>query len=171
MMILIAGGNGSGKSAYAERLAAQMGEPRFYVATMVSQSPENEQRIEKHRRQRAGLAFHTIEEPCHVGKAAVTEDSVVLLEDASNLLGNMLFADHGTAEQALGEILALQKRCRHLLVVTISGLPETQYTGETADYIRALTWLNQRLFAHSDAAVEMQNEAPVIRKGMLDDYF
>ena len=123
MMILISGGNGSGKSAYAEKLASTMSVPRYYIATMVSQSEENERRIEKHRRQRSGLGFVTIEEPCRVSRAVIEPASLVLLEDASNLLGNMIFAEHGTKEDALQEILELQKKCRQLLVVTISGLP------------------------------------------------
>ena len=34
MRVLVVGGSGSGKSAYAERLAARLAEQRTYVATM-----------------------------------------------------------------------------------------------------------------------------------------
>ena len=169
MMILISGGNGSGKSAYAEKLASTMSVPRYYIATMVSQSEENERRIEKHRRQRSGLGFVTIEEPCRVSRAVIEPASLVLLEDASNLLGNMIFAEHGTKEDALQEILELQKKCRQLLVVTISGLPADAYEGETAEYIRAMEWLNEQLFAASDVVVELHSGTPECRKGGLDE--
>ena len=164
-MILISGSSGSGKSAYAEDLAATIDLPRYYIATMVPQNEENEKRIEKHRRQRKGLGFHTIEEPCFVSRAQVQSDSLVLLEDASNLLANMVFAEHGTAEDALSEILLLRETCRHLLVVTISGLPEGAYEGEPAEYIRSMHWLNRQLLLAADEAVELRYGEPVKRKG------
>lgn len=164
MMILISGNNGSGKSAYAEKLAATMDEPRYYIATMVSQNEENELRIEKHRKQRAELEFHTIEEPCYVSKVEIPVASLVLLEDASNLLANMMFVEHGTEVEALHEILELQKKCRHLLVVTISGMTESEYDGETAAYIRSMEWLNKRLQEASDIVIELQDGTPVSKK-------
>lgn len=169
MMIVISGSNGSGKSVFAEGLAAGLSCPRYYIATMVSQTEENERRIEKHRRQRAGLDFVTIEEPCFVSCAGVTEDSLVLLEDASNLLANLVFGQGGRAEQALEEILKLKNRCRHLLVVTISGLCPENYDGETAAYIRAMLWLNDRLAEAAEGVVTLENGLPVWRKGRSDD--
>jgi len=164
MMFLISGGNGSGKSVYAEKLAATIDLPRYYIATMVSQNEENEARIEKHRRQRAGLGFHTIECPCYVSRAEVPTNALVLLEDASNLLANMVFMEHGSKENALGEILRVRDQCSQLIVVTISGMPEDEYDGETAEYIRAMNWLNRQLFLEADVAVEMVDGQPVSRK-------
>jgi len=164
MMFLISGGNGSGKSVYAEKLAATIDLPRYYIATMVSQNEENEARIEKHRRQRAGLGFHTIECPCYVSRTKVPTNALVLLEDASNLLANMVFMEHGSKENALGEILRVRDQCSQLIVVTISGMPEDEYDGETAEYIRAMNWLNQQLFLEADVAVEMVDGQPVSRK-------
>ena len=165
MMILISGGNGSGKSVYAEKLAATMDLPRYYIATMVSQNEENEARIEKHRRQRAGLGFYTIELPCYVSRAKVPANAAVLLEDVSNLLANMVFMEHGSKEDVLVEVLRLRDQCSRLIVVTISGMSEEAYDGETAEYIRAMHWLNQQLFLAADAAVEMVDGQPVNRKG------
>lgn len=155
MMILILGGNGSGKSAFAESLAAGLPEPRCYIATMVAETEDNYRRIEKHRRQRSGLNFRTIELPWKVDDACVDGTGTVLLEDASNLLGNGIFAHGGTKEQALTQILNLHARCGALLVVSISGLPEADYEGETASYIRDLHWLNDRLLETADQAYAM----------------
>ncbi len=155
MMIVVSGPNGSGKSRHAEELASQIHLPRFYIATMVSQSAENDARIEKHRRQRQGLDFQTMEIPWKVGDCQIPEESLVLLEDASNLLANLIFADHGAREQALEEILRLKTRCRHLIVVTISGMEADQFEGETAQYIRDLQWLNEKLYQLSDETIEM----------------
>ena len=165
MMILISGSNGSGKSLFAERLAATAALPRYYIATMVSQSEENDRRIEKHRRQRADLDFTTLEIPWRVGRAEIPGDSLVLLEDASNLLANLLFTEHGTVRDALDEIEALRDKCRFLIVVTISGLDEDAYEGETAEYIRSMALLNGYLLEIADAAIELQNGQPIMRKG------
>ena len=169
MMILLLGSNSSGKSLYAEQLIAAVERPRYYIATLMAQNEENYRRVEKHRRQREGLSFTTIEEPCFVGNAAVTANSVVLLEDAANLLGNLIFTAGGTTEQAAAEIRMLRQRCCHLLVVSITGLCADGYEGETADYIRAMEQLNAQLSVEADAVVEMQNGVPILRKGNLND--
>ena len=165
MMMLIYGPNGSGKSRYAEGLATRFDGRRSYIATMVSQNEENERRIEKHRRQRAGLGFRTLEIPYKVDEASVDAEELVLLEDLSNLLANRMFTAGGTEEETLEEVLALRRRCRHLLVVSIGDLHEEEYDGETAAYIRSLNRLNARLAEAADTVVELQDGRPHIRKG------
>ena len=100
-LVLILGPNGSGKSRFAERfLDARAGGARFYSATMLPQTEENARRIAKHRAQRAGLGFQTLERPWFVSGAPVTPGSAVLLEDVSNLLANAIFAPAGDARNA-----------------------------------------------------------------------
>lgn len=168
-LLLISGGNGSGKSRFAEALIAQTTGPRCYIATMQPRTEDNHRRIAKHIAQREGMGFITLEKPTKVGAAPVTMESVVLLEDVSNLLGNTIFGSGGTMEDALQDILALQKRCSLLVAVTISGLSTADYDGETAAYIADMNTLNQRLFALSDAAVTMENYTPVWVKGEVHD--
>ena len=170
-LLLISGGNGSGKSRYAEELIARTTGPRYYIATMEPQTEENRRRLGKHIAQRSGLNFATLELTAHVGTAPVTADSVVLLEDVSNLLGNTVFSAHCTLEDAWQDMLALQKRCGLLVAVTISGLSSHGYAGETATYIDDLNTLNRRLFDLADAAVTMKNNSPVWEKGAEHDIF
>ena len=158
MMILITGANGSGKSAFAESLVTELPGDRYYIATMVAQTKDNQERIKKHRAQRAGLGFKTVERPWGLEQLRVPRDSLVLLEDVSNLLGNGLFHHKGTKEQALQQILDLQSRCGALICVTIGGLTEKGYSGETAAYIRDLNWLNDRLLEEADEAYEMAKD-------------
>ena len=168
-MILISGGNGSGKSAFAETLVGGVAAPRCYIATMVPHTEENCRRIEKHRRQRAGLDFATLEVPVLVGDAAVSAESVVLLEDVANLMANAMFECGWSARQALEEILKLKERCRLLVAVTISDLKSEDYEGETKDYIAALQQLNDALFARSCAAAQMQEGEALWQKGGAAD--
>ena len=90
---------------------------------------------------------------------------MVLLEDVSNLLANVLFEKYGSAAAVLEDILQLKERCQCLVAVTISGYCEEDYDGETAAYIRELNNINQQLFLAADTAYEMDNRQPVCVKG------
>lgn len=58
MMILITGGSGSGKSAYAEQtVLAQGAARRYYIATMRPWDEECRRRIARHRQMRADKGF------------------------------------------------------------------------------------------------------------------
>jgi len=168
-IILVSGANGSGKSAFAENLVQETMGRRYYIATMVAHSEENHQRIEKHRQQRKGLDFTTLELPCRVGAASVEEGSVVLLEDASNLMANAMFEQGRNARSVCEDILALAERCRLLIVVTISGLVVEAYSGETSDYISALQAVNDGLYERAAAAVMLEGGVPQWLKGGRED--
>lgn len=170
-LLLIAGPNGSGKSRFAESLAARFSGERYYIATMVPQTEENARRIVRHRRQRAGLHFVTMELPRFIGSAGVGAGAFVLLEDVSNLLANAMFGGGGTADTVFAEIESLRRRCALLTAVTISGLASGDYAGETAAYIRGLNALNARLLDTADAAAVLRDGVPQWRKGGQDELF
>lgn len=143
---LILGPNNSGKSLFAENLCMQENDvPLFYLATMISQSEDNEQRILKHRLQRAGKGFTTIEEPWDIHTLSLPENAVVLLEDASNLLANGIFIHHSNVKEAFERIMTLADKCQKLIIVNISGLKEGNYDEETNSYIRQMNQLNRLL--------------------------
>ena len=170
-MVLISGGNGSGKSRYAENLVSKTTGSRYYIATMQPQTEDNFRRVKKHIAQREGLNFTTLELPTHIRKAEIQPNAVVLLEDVSNLLGNTIFSQTGNREDVLGEILALRNQCSLLIAVTIGGLSSEAYQGETAAYIDDLNSLNESLLSLADAAVIMVDGSPVWEKGNEDGIF
>lgn len=144
---LILGPNNSGKSLYAEKMVAETKNiQRIYLATMIPQTEDNKQRIKKHIDQRAGKSFHTIEEPWKIHTLDIPKNSVVLLEDASNLLANGIFIHHSNYQECFERILTLAEACKKLIVVSINGLfPSDTYDTETNDYIRQLHLLNELL--------------------------
>ena len=121
MVVLVTGGSGSGKSAFAEeylmRLSTQA-ETKYYIATMRPFGEESLARIRRHQRLRAGKGFTTIEQSRDLIKAAQRiakpsnqfqeeamtinrpENSVpfirdtALLECMSNLVANEMFAEN-----------------------------------------------------------------------------
>ena len=121
MVVLVTGGSGSGKSAFAEeylmRLSTQT-ETKYYIATMQPFGEESLAKIRRHQRLRAGKGFTTIEQSRDLIKAAQRiakpsnqfqeeamtinrpENSVpfirdtALLECMSNLVANEMFVEN-----------------------------------------------------------------------------
>lgn len=159
---LILGANSSGKSLFAETLSEESKKKYpdaslIYLATMIPQTEDNYKRIEKHRTQRREKGFHTIEAGWDIDQLDIPADSVVLLEDISNLLANGIFEHHRKMEDALEQILHLTTRCRKLIAVSIDGLTDNGYDAETAAYINGLNQLNQLLISHASSVYSMEN--------------
>lgn len=169
MMILVTGGSGSGKSAYAERLVLDSGfRNRYYLATMHAGDAESEKRIEAHRKRREGHCWITIEEPYDLLRAAgqITQRrSALLLEDLSNLLANVMFGASGRQTDIMAGIRELEQRVAFLVVVTNSVFDDgITYDPETEKYLRALADLNRQLAAYADEVAESVAGIPVLIK-------
>ncbi|NLV17707.1 MAG: bifunctional adenosylcobinamide kinase/adenosylcobinamide-phosphate guanylyltransferase [Syntrophomonadaceae bacterium] len=171
MLILVMGKNGSGKSAFAEALAVHHRETRYYIATMLPHGQEGLYRVERHKIQRAGMGFITLELPYAVGSADVSSDAAVLVEDVSNLLANVVFDRDRSAAEVLEDIKLLCRRVGCVIAVTISEFDDGNYSEETMGYIQALQWLNRQLFNLADIVVEMDENQPIYRKGAPDEIF
>ena len=97
-LILVTGGARSGKSTYAERLAAQLAEPRggrvTYIATSEAHDAEMAQRVEAHQAARPA-SWTTAECPVEVPAAvrAAAAGSVILLDCVTLWVTNLLFSD------------------------------------------------------------------------------
>ncbi len=92
---LIVGGARSGKSAYAERLAAESGKDMIYLATAQACDAEMAARI-AHHRQRRDHHWTTVEEPLALGDALAhwcTPGRLVLVDCLTIWLSNLLFSE------------------------------------------------------------------------------
>jgi len=99
-LILILGGARSGKSAFAERLAARSGRTVAYIATATDSDDEMRERIARHRASRP-QQWHTIEEPLDLAEAvqrAYHLADVALLDCVTLWLGNTLLQELGEHE-------------------------------------------------------------------------
>ena len=119
------GGAASGKSEYAEerirelfRASGLPGKRLLYLATMQRDgSSETDSRIARHRQQRQGRGFETLEKACRLedlkpaemNQAADFSRCFVLLEDLGNLLANEMYLPEGRlstapSEEAVGAV-------------------------------------------------------------------
>lgn len=170
MFILVTGGSGSGKSAYAENEVMKLGEGRrFYLATMMSFGEESKRRIARHRRMRADKHFETIE--CYTGikQVILPPDSIVLLECMSNLTANEMFAPEGagkrTVEEVLSGIRCLREQAKHLVVVTNEIFSDGyRYDKETERYQEYLGEINRGMGRIADRVAEVVYGIPLLHK-------
>jgi adenosylcobinamide kinase/adenosylcobinamide-phosphate guanylyltransferase len=152
--ILILGGARSGKSALAERLAAECGEPVVYVATATASDAEMAERIRQHRARRPA-SWRTMERRLGLC-AALAEEQVqpatVVVEDLTLLLSNVMEQDVDGAEaRARDEVAALVGLEASVILVSNEvgmGLVPTAALGR--QFRDALGRLNQAAAAACD---------------------
>jgi adenosylcobinamide kinase/adenosylcobinamide-phosphate guanylyltransferase len=151
---LVLGGARSGKSAHAERLVLGRGLRPVYIATAEAHDQEMGERIARHRADRAGRGWITVEEPLDlpgvIGREAA--DGRAILVDCLTLwLSNLMMADEPLAERqdALLAVLG-EAACPVVLVSNEVGLglvPETPLGRAFRD---AQGRLNQAVAARAD---------------------
>ena len=178
MLTLVIGGAGSGKSAFAEALVCRRNGKKLYLATMLPHGAEALTRIEKHRAQRAGRGFETLERGLDLEHAAIPAGADILLEDLSNLLANEIFDPAGGGVDAVRRgIEHLISESDNLTVVTNEIFSDgadyeifsdgADYDVESLRYMRLLAELNREIAARADLAVELVCGLPNVLKGEL----
>lgn len=178
MLLLLTGGAANGKSRFAERLAAAYDGPRTYLATMRPDGEDGVERVRRHRRQREGLGFETIEKEAGLTEVTLQKRGLVLLECIATLLDNEWFQLKRTKEDAIGKVMDavghLLPQADMLVVVTntISAEGKT-YDEATMAYIDAISEINGRLIEMADAVIEMRVGRAILLKGksILDRVF
>ncbi|MDD6306056.1 MAG: bifunctional adenosylcobinamide kinase/adenosylcobinamide-phosphate guanylyltransferase [Clostridiales bacterium] len=179
MLVVITGGSGSGKSAYAEEVLLALAGNRkeeincYYLATMMVFGEEGRQKVAHHKKLREGKGFLTIEQPVDIGECQVkTDRSVALLECMSNLAANEMFREkqpksiEEVTTKITTEIMELSRRLEHLVIVTNNVFEDgICYDRETMNYIKALGRMNRNLASAADVVTEVVAGIPVAVKG------
>ena len=116
--VLVLGGARSGKSAFAERLVAETGLSRHYIATGRAWDDEMRARIAKHRDDR-GNGWETHEEPLALAARiadVARKDRAVLIDCLTLWVTNLLLSgrDIGAAAE---ELTAAMARARGPLIL------------------------------------------------------
>ncbi len=93
-LILITGGARSGKSSYALEVAEKISSSRIFIATCPSIDREMSDRVKRHREERQGRGWRTIEEEIDLAKLfpeKVEGAGVVLIDCVTLWVNNILF--------------------------------------------------------------------------------
>jgi adenosylcobinamide kinase/adenosylcobinamide-phosphate guanylyltransferase len=166
--VLVLGGARSGKSAYAERLVAESGLQRVYVATGAPGDPEMAERIVQHRSRR-GDDWRTVEAPMQLEdalEAEAREGRAVLVDCLTLWVSNLMLA--GLDVEARSErLLLLMSRLPGLLVfvsneVGLGVVPDNPLGRRFRD---AQGRLNQAVARAADRVVFMAAGLPLVLKG------
>ncbi|RJF72187.1 bifunctional adenosylcobinamide kinase/adenosylcobinamide-phosphate guanylyltransferase [Deinococcus cavernae] len=168
-VIFVTGGARSGKSAYAEGLAAQSGESVTYLATAVAFDAEMQNRIGRHRAERPAH-WVTLEEPVNVPTAVHSAGTPVLLLDCLSVWVNNLMYHDFTDEQILQAAAELIHVARNragtvILVTNEVGFGIVPDNALARRYRDVLGWVNQRCAQASDEAYLLVSGLPLTLKG------
>ena len=165
MIIIITGGSGSGKSAYAEERALMYKElPLYYLATMRIYDKEGEEKVQRHRKLREGNGFITIEQPINIEKATenIEKDAVILLECMSNLIANEMFKEQQITEskQVVRDVMQgihiLSEKARVLIIVTNNIFEDgIHYDDTTKQYMKTLGLVNKKIVSIAEEVIEV----------------
>lgn len=171
MLVVVTGGSGSGKSAFAEETVLSLGEARrIYIATMQAFDEESHRRIRRHRHMRTGKGFETIERYTELDELLIPKDCVVLLECMSNLVANEMFREGGfhpkVAEKITEGVKNLLSQAKHVVIVTNEIFSDgILYEEESEQYKKELGQINQKLAEMAEEVVEVVYGIPVWHKG------
>jgi len=182
---LILGGQRSGKSRRAERLAhawlaASPGHGAVFIATAQAWDDEMRERIARHRQDRAerlpGMA--TVEEPLHLAQAIAqhSRSNTLLVVDCLTLwLTNRLMPAERPAEAPAHDLSAdfalISGAIRGaagpvVLVSNEIGLGVIPMGRETRAFVDALGWLNQDVAGACERVTLMAAGLPLTLKGL-----
>lgn len=161
---LITGGQRSGKSNYAQRLALSLSPHPVYLATSRIWDEEHQKRIEKHKADR-GAEWINIEEEKELSKHNL-EGKVILIDCITLWATNFFFdmqSDTETALEALKEEFDKFTRqdAEYIFVTNEIGMGEMSQNDLQRRFADLQGWLNQYIAEKADEVYLMVSGIPV----------
>ena len=155
---VITGGQRSGKSSYAQKLALSLSKNPVYLATSRVWDEEHAQRIERHKKDR-GTEWINIEEEKYLSKHSL-EGKAVLIDCVTLWATNFFYDLQADTEQALVELKKefdlFTNQNAHFIFVTneigMGGMSENDLQRKFADL---QGWLNQYIASKADEVILM----------------
>lgn len=174
MSTLVIGGSKSGKSMVAQRIAKACGEPLYYVATMIPGDGEDAARIERHRADRAGWGFATLEQGRDILRCLdrAEANGAFLIDSVTALLANEMFAPDGVHPDAslkvADDLAAFVGRAPNTVLVSDYIFSDAAlYDDLTEAYRMGLAFIDRRMAALCDNVIEAVAGLTIVHKGVL----
>jgi len=165
-IILVTGGQRSGKSSYAENLALNLSPNPIYMATAHIWDDEFRQRVIKHQ-ERRGPEWSNIEEEKFLSLHDVS--GRVVLVDCLTLWSTNFFFEENDVNKCLKLITDefdrfTQQDATFIFVTNEIGLGGTPANQVQRSFTDLLGWVNQHVAAVADQVVLMVSGIPVTIK-------
>jgi len=182
MRIFISGGCKNGKSYYAQNLAkAQKIRSLYYIATMKSVDAEDDERIKRHRFDREGWGFTTIEQAVDIEKILDKCDSggSFLLDSLTALLANEMFPSDGIINELAAEKITkgledLTNNIKDIVMVSDNIYSDAfLYDPLTEKFRRTLAEIERRAAVICDIVLEITYTNVIVHKEreMFDELY
>ncbi len=163
---LITGGARSGKSSTALKLSLQYPKERTFIATAVAFDDDMQNRIRKHREERADM-FKTIEEPIKLSNAiqSAADSTNICIVDCLTMWCNNIM--HYNKPDETDKLLSTIKNPKFdmILVTNEVGMGIVPNNKLSRDYRDLLGTLNQKIAELADNVILMVSGIPVYIKG------
>ncbi len=163
-IILITGGQRSGKSAYAQNEALKRSPKPIYLATSRIWDKEHEKRIERHKADRDNR-WENIEEEKYLSRHDF-KGKVVLIDCITLWLTNFYFDNKSQIEKSLDEakteFAKLVEQDAEFIIVTneigLGGMPENEIQRKFTDL---QGWMNQHIAQQAQEVILMVSGIPL----------
>lgn len=165
MIFLITGGERSGKSNYAQKIALELSNSPLYIATARKWDSDFQSRIDRHQNER-DERWTNIEEEKYLSKIDFTEKTALI--DCVTLWLTNFFVDNKndvalSLEEAKKEFLSIanQKNTNIIIVTNEIGMGVHAETHIGRKFVELQGWMNQFLAENADEVVLMVSGIPV----------
>lgn len=157
-IILITGGQRSGKSTYAQELAMSLSASPVYLATSAVWDEEHRQRIERHMRDR-GPEWTNIEELTDIQNVVVS-GRVVVIDCVTLWATNFFMANNGDVEDTLAQLKErfIQFTAQEAIFIFVTneiGLGGISSNDLQRRFTDLIGWMNQFIGRTADEVVLM----------------
>ncbi len=169
-IILITGGQRSGKSMYAEKLALSLSDNPVYMATAHVWDDEFLERIKRHR-ERRGSQWINIEEEKYLSKHILTK-KVIVIDCITLWCTNFFFeynkenAENPTIDESLAELKNefdkfTAQDATFIFVTNEIGSGGISDNAIVRKFTEMEGWMNQYVASHADEVILMVSGIPV----------
>lgn len=178
MKIFISGGCKNGKSTYALKMASAMAgadqkRALYYVATMRAGDDEDLQRIRRHRHNRQGMGFVTVEQERDIIQILDSCDrsGTFLIDSTTALLANEMFSRDGGCREDAGEKVADELRIlisdlENIVFVSDYIYADVAFCDETTrEYCKSLAAIDRVCAKYCDIVIEAAYGKFCVHKG------
>ena len=161
---LVTGGQRSGKSSYAQKLALSLSSNPVYLATSAVWDEEHQLRIERHKADR-GTEWTNIEELKELQN--ITVEGRVVVIDCVTLWSTNFFSEYeGDTLQSLEAITSrfdqfVQQDAHFIFVTNEIGLGGISANDLQRRFTDLIGWVNQYIASKSDEVILMVSSIPM----------